>query len=429
MEGMKEVIDEEILTIDDFEFSAKTVLLRVDLNSPIDPKTHKILDDSRIREHARTVKELSDKGARLVVLAHQGDPLFPDQFVPLEEHARILSSIAGKEVQYIDDTYGPAAREAIRKLENGQILMLENTRYFGEDTRLYEDTMKRPPEEQAKTLLVTKLYPLADVFVNDAFAAAHKSQPSLVGFAEVLPSVAGRVMEAELRALMKIRDKPAKPCIFCLGGRKISDKYEMMEPVLKNGVADKLLTSGVIGILMLKASGFQLGAAVESLVKNMGYERYVLASKKLLDTYGREKIHFPVDLVVDSNGRKEIGISLLPADGPVMDIGHKTLDEYCSIIGRSGTVFFSGPPGVFENDEFAVGTREMLRAIGQSRAFSVVGGGHSIAAVRKYGMLGKVSYMSTGGGALVRYLSGEELPVVAALKKAAKRSSKGLAKS
>src|SRR3990170_6324588 len=184
-----------ILTMDDFDFRGKTVLCRVDLNSPLDAKTQRILDDSRIREHARTVKELSDKEAKVVILAHQGDPSIPDQFAQLEQHSQILSRLTGRDVQYIDDTYGPAAREAIRKLEKGQILMLENTRYFGEDTRLFEDTIKKSPEEQAKTLLVQKLYPLADVFVNDAFAAAHRAQPSLVGFPEVLPSVAGRVME------------------------------------------------------------------------------------------------------------------------------------------------------------------------------------------------------------------------------------------
>jgi len=413
----------EILTIDDFQFLGKTVLLRLDLNSPVDPQSQKIIDDSRIREHAKTVCELSEKGAKLVILAHQGDPTLPDQFIPLEQHAQILSGLVGKEVQYIDDTLGPCAREAVRKLENGQILMLENTRYFSEDTRLFEDTMKRPPEEQAKTLLVRKLYPLADVFVNDAFAAAHKSQPSLVGFAEVLPSIAGRVMEAELNALINIRDKPKKPCVFCLGGRKISDKYEMMEPVLKSGVADKLLTSGIIGLLMLRASGLELGRE-DSIIKDMGHEKYLSVSKKLLDAYGRERIEFPVDLAIDQNGRKEIDATSLPVDAPILDIGTKTVQKYSAIVRQSGTIFFSGPPGNFEKESFSAGTRDLLKAIAESGAFSVVGGGHSMAALRKYDVLDKVSYVSTGGGALVRYLSGEELPVVAALKKAARRSQR-----
>lgn len=411
--------------MDDFDFRGKTVLCRVDLNSPLDAKTQRILDDSRIREHARTAKELSDKEAKVVILAHQGDPSIPDQFAPLEQHSQILSRLTGRDVQYIDDTYGPAAREAIRKLEKGQILMLENTRYFGEDTRLFEDTIKKSPEEQAKTLLVQKLYPLADVFVNDAFAAAHRAQPSLVGFPEVLPSVAGRVMEAEMNALIRIRDSPQKPCIFCLGGRKISDKYEMMEPVLRNKVADKLLTSGVIGLLMLKASGLELGSATESLIRDMHYDKFLPISRKLLDTYGRDRIEFPTDVVVDQGVRREMDVSSLPVDAAIMDVGKKTVDKYSAIIRDSKTVFFSGPPGVFENEQFSAGTKQILNAIVESGSFSVIGGGHSMAALRKYNVLDKVSYISTGGGALVRYLSGEELPAIAALKKAAKRFPSG----
>jgi len=410
-----------ILTMDDFDFHDKTALCRVDLNSPLDPKTQKILDDSRIREHAKTVRELSDKEAKTVILAHQGDPSIPDQFAPLGQHAQILSKLTGRDVQYIDDTFGPAAREAIRKLEKGRILVLENTRYFSEDTRLFEDTIKKSPEEQAKTLLVQKLYPLADVFVNDAFAAAHRAQPSLVGFPEVLPSVAGRVMEAELNALIRIRDNPQKPCIFCLGGRKISDKYEMMEPVLRNKVADKLLTSGVIGLLMLKASGLELGSATESLIREMHYDKFLPISRNLLDTYGRDRIELPTDVAVEQDGRKEIDVSSLPVDAPIMDVGEKTVNRYSTIIRKSRTVFFSGPPGTFENEQFSAGTKQLLEAIVESGSFSVVGGGHSMAALRKYNLLDKVSYISTGGGALVRYLSGEELPAIAALKNAAKR--------
>jgi len=370
------MIGDSIRTIDDFDFRGKTALLRLDLNSPLDSKTQKILDDSRIREHARTVRELSDKDAKIAILAHQGDPSIPDQFAPLQQHGQILSKLTGREVQYIDDTYGPAAREAITKLEKGQVLMLENTRYFSEDTRLFEDTVKRSPEEQAKTLLVQKLYPLANVFVNDAFAAAHRAQPSLVGFPEVLPSVAGRVMEAELSALIKIRDKPQKPCIFCLGGRKISDKYDMMEPVLRNKVADKLLTSGVIGLLMLKASGLEVGSATESLIREMHYEKFLRISRNLLDTYGRDRIEFPIDVVIDQDGGREIDISSLPKDAPIMDVGKKTIEKYSAAIRQSKTVFFSGPPGAFENEQFSNGTKQILMAIAESGSFSVVGGGH-----------------------------------------------------
>jgi len=418
------MVGNEIRTMDDYEFHGKTVLLRVDLNSPVDPKTQKITDDSRIREHARTVTELSEKGAKVVVLAHQGDPLFRDQFVPLEEHAQILSKLTGKNVKYVDDTLGPYAREEIRKLENGQILLLENTRYFSEDTRLFEGAVKLSPQEQSKTMLVRKLYPLADVFVNDAFAASHLSQPSLVGFAEVLPSIAGRVLESEVTALSKIRDSPKRPCVFCLGGRKISDKFEIIEPILRNNVADRVLTSGVIGLIMLKASGVDVGTPTESLISSMGFGKYLPTSQKLLDTYGKEKLLIPSDLAVERNAeRTEVDVSSLPVQEQVKDIGSKTIEEYCAAIKQAGTVFFSGPPGVIESDQFLVGTRRILHAITESHAFTVIGGGHSIGALRKFNILEKVSYVSTGGGALAKFLSGDELPVIAALKRAATRSS------
>ncbi|MFX1520186.1 MAG: phosphoglycerate kinase [Promethearchaeota archaeon] len=415
------MLNDEILTMDDFELRGKTILLRCDLNSPVDPKTGKITDDSRIKAHGEaTVKELAEIGAKVAVLSHQGDPLFLDQFISLEQHAQLLSKHSGVEVNYIDDIFGPAAREAIKNLENGQIILLENTRYFSEDTRLFEDTITRSPEDQAKCQFVQKLYPLADLFLLDAFAAAHKSQPSIVGFAEVLPAAAGRVMEAEVRALMKVRDNPEKPCVFFLGGRKISDKYEVINPVLKNKVADRILTSGVIGLLMLKAEGYELGKPSESLIQELKFEKYIPISKKLLDDYG-DKIEYPSDFVVDKDGGKEVDITSLPVDAVIGDIGKKTIEKYAKILQNAKTIFFSGPPGIFEKKEFEAGTKDILKVISESRAFSVIGGGHSIAALSHYNILDKVSYSSTGGGALVRYLSGEELPAIKALKNAAKR--------
>jgi len=410
------MLNGEILTMDDFDLKGKTILIRCDLNSPIDHETGIITDDTRIKAHAKTVRELSEKGAKTAVMAHQGDPLFLENFVPLKEHAQILSRRSGVEVTYIDDTFGPTARVAIKNLENGQVLLLENTRYFAEDTRLFEDTITRSPEDQAKCQLVQKLYPLADYFMIDAFAAAHKSQPSIVGFAEVLPTLAGRVMEAEVSALMKVRDDPEKPCVFLLGGKKISDKYVVIEPVLRNNTADKILTSGVIGLIMLKASGYELGKPSETLIQEMKFEKYLSLSKKLLEDYG-DKIEFPEDFVID--GGKEINATELPVDASIGDIGRKTIEKYTQLLEGAKTVFFSGPPGIFEKKEFEAGTKEILNAISAAGAFSVVGGGHSIAAIEQYNV--NVNLTSTGGGALVRYLSGEELPAIKALKKAATR--------
>jgi len=404
------------LTLDDIDFKGKTAIVRVDFNSPIDEKIKKVLDDTRIRAHGEsTIKELSERGAKVVILAHQGRPGDPD-FTPLKEHAQILGEILGKPVKYVDDLYGDKAQKAIKELKNGEILVLENVRNFADEQK------KGTPEDHAKTELVKNLAPLADVFVNDAFAAAHRAHVSIVGFTAVLPSAAGRIMERELKALGRVVHNPEKPCVYVLGGAKADDSLKISQYVLKNKVADHVLTGGVVGHLFLASKGVDLGRPnVEFLQKQnvMGLESGI---KELMSDYPG-KVEVPADIAVDANGKRtEIPVNKLPTNYPIFDIGAETAKRYGDIIKAAKSIVISGPMGVYENKQFAFGTKKVLEAIAASNAFSLVGGGHTIAAVDEFGLTEKMGYVSTAGGALIAFLMGEQLPGVVALEKAASRT-------
>jgi len=404
-----------ILTIDDFNFKARTALVRVDFNSPIDPKTKKVLDDTRIKAHGEsTIKELSQKGAKVVILAHQGRPSDPD-FTPLKEHAEILGRILRKPVKYADDVFGPKAQKAVKELKNGEILVLDNVRNFADEQK------KGTPEDHAKTELVKNLTPLADVFVSDAFAAAHRAHVSIVGFTAVLPSVAGRIMEREVKALTKVVQNPEKPCVYVLGGAKADDALKISQYVLKNKIADHVLSGGVVGHLFLASKGIDLGKPNMDFLEKKELIQFVPGIKELIKTHPKN-IEVPVDLAVEANGKRmEISVNKLPTQYPIFDIGAETAKKYADIIKSARSIVVSGPMGVFENKQFAFGTTKTFEAIASSKAFSLVGGGHSIAAVEELGLAEKMGYVSTAGGALIEFLMGEQLPGVVALQKAASR--------
>jgi len=405
-----------IKTIDDFDFKGKTALVRVDFNSPIDLKSKKVLDDTRIKAHGEsTIKELSQKGARVVILAHQGRPGDPD-FTPLKEHAQLLGKILGKPVKYVDDIFGEKAQKAIKELKNGEILVLDNVRNFADEQK------KGTPEEHAKTEMVQKLAPLADVFVSDAFAAAHRAHVSIVGFTAVLPSVAGRIMERELKALTKVVQNPEKPCIYVLGGAKADDALKISQYVLKNKIADHVLTGGVVGHLFLAAKGIDLGKPNMGFLEKKELMPFTSGIKELMNNYPKN-IEVPVDLAVEADKKRmEIPINKLPTNYPILDIGLETVKKYVAIVKSAKSIVVSGPMGVFENKQFAFGTTKTFEAIASSKAFSLVGGGHSIAAVEELGLAKKMGYVSTAGGALIEFLMGEKLPGVVALEKAASRT-------
>jgi len=405
----------KILTIDDFDFRGKTALVRVDFNSPIDPETKKILDDTRIRAHAQTtIKELCEKGAKIVILAHQGRPGDPD-FTPLKQHAEVLGKILGKPVKYVDDLIGEAAQKSVKKLKSGEILVLENVRTYADEQK------KGTPADHAKSELVKKLSPLADVFVNDAFSAAHRAHISIVGFTAVLPSVAGRIMERELKALSKVLERPEKPCVFILGGAKADDSLKISKYVLKNNIADYVLTGGITGTLFLVAEGLDLGKPNMELLQKQGVLNLVPGIKELMETHPR-RVKAPSDLVIEFEGkRREISTDDLPTEHPIFDIGTKTIEEYTKTISQAKSIVTSGPVGVYEREEFLKGTKAIFEAIAASKAFSLVGGGHTVAAVEELGLADKMGYISTAGGALIEFLMGEKLPGVVALEEAAIR--------
>jgi phosphoglycerate kinase len=404
------------LTMDDYNFKNKTALVRVDFNSNIDPKTKRILEAPRIQATGETtIKELVEKGAKVVILAHQGRPGDPD-FAPLKLHAEYLSKVLGRPVQYVNDLFGETAQKAIKQLKSGQVLILENV-------RTYPDELKNgTPEEQARSEFVRKLAPLADVFVNDAFSAAHRAQISIVGFTPVLPSVAGRIMERELKALTKAGQNPEKPCIYILGGAKADDALEISKYVLNNNIADHVLTGGVVGHLFLAARGFDLGKPNMEFLQKKELLSFIPGVKKLIKEYP-ERIEVPIDVAVEVNKkRKEIPTKQLPINYQILDIGTGTMERYSVIIRSSKSIVFSGPVGVFENKEFEVGTRKIFEAIASSGAYSLIGGGDTISATEKFGMAQKMGYVSTAGGALIEFLMGEKLPGVVALEEAAART-------
>ncbi len=406
----------KLLTLDDVELEGKTVLVRVDFNSPVDVETKKVLDETRIKTHGETtIKELVEKGAKVVVLAHQGRPGEPD-FIPLEQHAEALSKVLGKRIKYTNSIFDEKVLDAIRKLKNGDVLVLENVRMFADEQK------KGTPEEHAKTEMVEKLAPLADLFVNDAFAAAHRAHVSIVGFTAVLPSVAGRIMERELKSLSRVLESPEKPCVFILGGAKGDDALEISRYVLDNGIADFVLTGGVAGHVFLVARGFDLGKSNMDFLEQKELLGFVPGIQELLQKYSDE-VKVPLDIAVEvGDKRKEISVDELPTDDPIFDIGAITVESYARIIESAKSIVVSGPMGVYENSEFIFGTKRIFGEVANSQGFSLAGGGHTVAALQELGLSDKISYISTAGGALIEFLMGKKLPGVVALEEAAARN-------
>ena len=396
-------------TIDDFDLEDKTVLVRIDVNAPVDPGTGIILDDTRLKLHANTIRELAKKGARVVILAHQSRPGKND-FTTLSQHADALSDILNMRVKYVDSIFSTSAKQAIKDLKDHEILLLENVRFFS------EESLSRSPEEQANTMLVKELSPLIDYFVNDAFAAAHRSQASLVGFTVNTPSAAGRVMEKELTVIQDALDNVQHPCVFLLGGMKPDDSIDVMENVLSNGTADSILTTGIVANIVLWAAGVDIGQVNRDFIASRGYEDMVDKSKDLLERFG-DKIKYPIDIAIDGDGeRVDIDSGEIPNES-IFDIGVKTIDFYANEIRNAKTIFANGPAGVFEDSKFAMGTEDLVNAIANSNGFSLIGGGHIAAATAGLGCEDLMSHVSSGGGACISMLAGKKLAAVEALKK------------
>lgn len=411
-------------TMDDFDLKGRTVLLRVDINSPMDPLTGEILDDTRIYHHIKTIRELHD--SKVVLLAHQSRPGKKD-FTSLKKHAKRIAYRLGKKVTFIDDFFGSRALNAVKKMNRGDIILLENARFYAEEHIL----KNKDYPIQAQSHVISHLAEIADYFINDAFAAAHRAQPSLTGFIEVLPSLAGRVMEMEITMLEKAMHNKKRPSIAVFGGIKVFDTLDVMRNMLSNNIVDKVLTSGLVANIFLLANGHDLGEPNISFLERElgGYEELTELAKGLDDEYSG-RVDVPSDLVINDNGRrKAILLADLPAKSRIFDIGLDTAVGYRKQILGAKNIILNGPAGVFEIEEFAVGTTILYNAIAESQGFSVIGGGETVAAARNLKLEGKVDHISTGGGACISFLAGKSMPVIDALKHSKKLYEKGHYKS
>lgn len=398
------------LTLDNFELRDKRVLLRLDINVPMDPGTKKILDEGRIVAATPTLDALA--GARVVVLSHQSRPGRED-FTSLQQHATLLQKNCPRRVTFVEDVMGPAARQAIKELRGGEVLVLDNVRFCS------EENLEEKPEKLAKTNLVSRLAPFFDLYVNDAFAAAHRSQASLVGFPYLLPSAAGRLMEKELAVLKRLLVEPARPSTYILGGAKVEDKVPVIENILSSGKADHVLVGGNVAKVFLKAADRKLSQPDEQELTKVMDE--VLKANRIVSKY-RKQIVLPTDFGTTTDGKRaDTSVPRLPRAGRALDIGSRTAEKFSEIISKSRTVVAAGPMGVFEEEGFETGTRAILESMANSDAFTVVGGGHLSGYAGILGISDKLSHVCTAGGAMLSLLAGEELPAISALVDAAKR--------
>lgn len=398
-------------TISDLDIEDKTVLMRVDINSPINPETGEILSLKRIEEHARSIRKLPP--CKLVLLAHQSRPGKKD-FYPLKEHAKVLSQVLDRDVDYISSLFNERAVQAIEKMEVGDILLLENSRFYSEEVSLKDASQ----DVQETTYIIKSLSEVADIYINDAFSAIHRSQPTLIGFTRVMPSCAGPLMEKELSALTRVMESPERPCVAILGGLKVDDSINVAENLLSGGICDTILTTGVVGSMFQWADGYDLGTINVNFIRQeiKGVDELIERCKKILEE-NRENVHYPKDMAVNMDGeRTRVIVDELPAKGPIFDISFDTIARYSSIIHEAKTIIANGPSGVYENPDFAAGTIEIFRAINESLGYSVMGGGETTAVIKDKKFT-SIDHVSTGGGALINYLSGKEMPVLSALRR------------
>lgn len=399
----------DFLTLDDVDLTGKTVFLRADINSPLDPNSKRILDATRIQAVIPTVRSLKD--SKLIIGAHQSRPGKYD-FTSLESHSKVLQMYLERPVKYTEDIVGEKAQKEIKAMKKGDVLVLNNVRMMEEENK------KAPVEELRDTELVQTLSKYVDYFVNDAFAAAHRSQASLVGLSNVIPMLAGRLMEQELRALNRVLDKPERPSVYLLGGAKVDDRIPVINRVLKDDIADKILIGGLV------ADSFQMSRGkMKKRYEELNEEelKQVDVCRDILEEYS-DQIQLPMDVALDVKGeRVEVFIDRITEEKNIYDIGLNTIAHYSSTIEKAGTVVAEGPLGMFERRGFDIGTKELLRCMARCEGFTVVGGGHMGAMASMLGINYQMSHVSTGGGAMLSMLAGETLPVVAALESSKKR--------
>jgi phosphoglycerate kinase len=383
-------------SVRDLDVRDKRVLVRVDFNVPV--KDGEVTDDTRIRRALPTIRYLLEEGARPILISHLGRPKGePDPKYAMDPVAARLQELLGEPVKKLDAAVGPEVEEALEDWDGRGVVLLENSRFYPGET-------SNDPE------FADQLAALADLYVNDAFGAAHRAHATTVGVAERLPAAAGLLMEEEIDYLDKVLKDPERPFVAILGGAKVSDKLGVIESLL--ATADSLLIGGAMCFTFFKAQGYEIG---NSLVE----DDYLEEAKRLMAEAG-DRLVLPVDVVVTEAMEEDAESETVPVDGiPAgrmgLDIGPKTVDLFSEHISGASTIFWNGPMGVFEIDAFAKGTEGVARAVAESGATSVVGGGDSVAAVNKLGLEDRMSHISTGGGASLEYVEGKELPGIAVL--------------
>ena len=375
-------------TVRDIDVAGKRVLVRVDFNVPLEKG--QVTDDTRIRAAIPTIRYLMDHGARVILMSHLGRPKGgPSDDLRLEPAARRLSELLGKEVRWVRDCIGPEVEAAVHALKEGEVLLLENLRFH-------------PEEEKNDPAFAAQLAKLGDVYVNDAFGAAHRAHASTAGIAQYLPAVAGFLMEKELTFLGKALENPERPFITILGGAKISDKISVIRNLIPR--VDRLLIGGGMANTFLKAQGYEMG---DSLVEEESQD----TARELLQAAG-DKLRLPIDVVIadrfdNEAQRRVVKADAVPAGWRVLDIGPE--------LANARTVVWNGPMGVFEFPNFAAGTCAIAETLASLPATTIVGGGDSVAAVQRAGVAYQITHISTGGGASLEFLEGRTLPGVAAL--------------
>ena len=419
-------MNRDFLVLEDFELAGKNILVRVDINSSINPETGEILDDTRIRRHATTTIEyLANENARVIIIAHQSRPGYLD-FVSLKKHAEKMCEILERNVKFISDVCGSKAKKAISNLKNGEILMLDNLRFHKDEVEV-RDYNGKNFEPQEKTKMVEALAAKVDLFVNDAFATAHRCQPSIVGFSNKMPMIAGKVMEREIKQLNKAMNSNEKPSLLILGGNKAEDSIRIATNFLENGI-DKILTGGVVANIFLVASGVDIGVCSKDYIRKKikNHEEIIETAKKLIKKYPK-KIDIPNDIALNCGGfrkgilceqfKSKAFVNNLSETCPINDIGIETVVRYITEINKAKKIIANGPMGVFEEREFSGGTMEIFSAIADSEAFTVVGGGETSTAFNLYGLTQSVDHVSTGGGACINYLDGKFMPAIEAMRR------------
>ena len=406
----------KVLTLDEVDLDGRTVLVRVDINSPMDPERNVFLDDTRIRRIIPTLNKLSK--SKVILLSHQSRPGKKD-FTSTLGHARELGRLLGRNVKWIDDIYGKKALTAIESLEDGELLMLNNVRMDDEEINTEGDF-----NIMANTQMVQNLSMIADAFVNDAFACAHRSSPSIVGFTNTLPCIAGELMNYELSKLEQALKNPERPCIAVLGGIKVDDSVTVAENMLRGGTCDHVWVTGGVANLFLYLSGIEIGEINVNFLKGelgKSWDETIAKASKLLVDFP-ECIIMPSDVALHIEGnRVDHPIGNLPIEAPIFDMGITSIRALSKAIKSAGTIILNGPAGVFEQTDFALGTIEMLNACAEGNGYAVMGGGHTATLVSQRGLTSKMGHVSTGGGACLELLAGRLLPGVTSLEESAKQ--------